>query len=89
MRLPARLSVLTTALVLITIYTFNTFDMVMALTEGGPARSTEVLTLSAYIQVFSFFSLGRGSAIAVLLLLINLSMAMVYYRLILTRQERT
>jgi multiple sugar transport system permease protein len=75
-------------LVLITIYTFNTFDMVIALTRGGPARSTQVLTLGAYEQVFSFFSLGRGSAIAVILLLINLTMAIVYYRLVLSREER-
>ncbi len=47
-----------------------------------------MLTLSAYVQVFSFFSLGRGSAIAVILLLINLTMAMLYYRLILAGQER-
>ena len=75
-------------LVLITIYTFNTFDMVIALTGGGPARTTQVLTLSAYEQVFGFFSLGRGSAIAVILLLINLTMAMLYYRLILAGQEQ-
>ncbi len=75
-------------LVLITIHTFNTFDMVIALTGGGPARTTQVLTLSAYEQVFGFFSLGRGSAIAVVLLLINLTMAVLYYRLILAREER-
>lgn len=74
-------------LVLITIYTFNTFDMVIALTGGGPARSTQVLTLSAYQQVFNFFNLGRGSAIAVILLLINLSMAVIYYRTILRGRE--
>ncbi len=76
-------------LVLITIYTFNTFDMVIALTRGGPARSTQVLTLNAYEQVFSFFSLGRGSAVAVVLLLINLTMAILYYRLVLSGQERS
>jgi len=75
-------------LVLITIYTFNTFDMVISLTGGGPARTTQVLTLSAYEQVFAFFSLGRGSAIAVILLLINLTMAIIYYRLVLSGQER-
>ncbi|MFA6504770.1 MAG: sugar ABC transporter permease [Treponemataceae bacterium] len=70
-------------LVLITIYTFNTFDMIMALTGGGPARSTEVLTLSAYKQMFKFFDMGTGSAVAVILLLINLTMAVLYYRFIL------
>jgi multiple sugar transport system permease protein len=76
-------------LVLITIYTFNTFDMVMALTGGGPSRTTEVMTLSAYKQVFKFFNMGRGSAIAVLLLFINLFMAIMYYKFILAGEERT
>ncbi len=35
-------------LVLTTIYTFNTFDMIMALTGGGPGRSTEVISLNIY-----------------------------------------
>jgi multiple sugar transport system permease protein len=61
---------------------------VISLTGGGPALSTEVLTLSAYRQVFAFFSLGRGSAIAVILLFINLSMAILYYRMILAGQEK-
>ena len=65
-------------MILNTIYTFNTFDMIMALTGGGPGRSTEVLALSAYSQIFQLLNLGRGSAIAVLLLAINSVMAAVY-----------
>lgn len=70
--------------VLITINTFNTFDIVMVLTGGGPARATEVLTMSAYKQVFAFFSLGRGSAVAVVLLFCNLCMALLYYKAIVS-----
>lgn len=70
--------------VLITINTFNTFDIVMVLTGGGPARSTEVLTMSAYNQVFAFFNLGRGSAVAVVLLMCNLCMALLYYKAIVS-----
>jgi len=86
--LPQLRPILFVNLVLITIYTFNTFDMVMSLTGGGPARTTEVMTLSAYKQVFKFFNMGRGSSIAVLLLFINLVMAVAYYKFILAGQER-
>jgi multiple sugar transport system permease protein len=82
--LPLLRNIIFINLVLITIYTFNTFDMIMALTGGGPARSTEVLTLNAYKQMFKFFDMGTGSAIAVILLAINLTMAMLYYRFILS-----
>jgi multiple sugar transport system permease protein len=74
------------ALVLMTISGVNTFDLIMALTQGGPARSTEVIGLSVYQQVFKFMNVGRGAAIAVLLLAINMAMTAVY--LILLRVNR-
>lgn len=74
-------------LVLITIYTFNTFDMIIALTGGGPARATEVIALNVYNTVFKFLDLGAGAAIAVVLLLINLAMTLFYYRFLHIRAE--
>ena len=65
----------------------NTFDMVMSLTGGGPGRSTEVLALSAYKEVFKMFNLNTGSAIAVSLLIINSLMAIGYFYL-KSREER-
>lgn len=82
--LPLMKPILFINLVLITIYTFNTFDMILALTGGGPARSTEVLTLSAYTQMFKFFNMGTGSAISVILLMINMMMAYLYYKFVLS-----
>ena len=67
-------------LALITIYTFNTFDMIMALTGGGPGRSTEVLSLYIYDKVFGQWSLSTGAASAVVLLLINLIIVIFYYK---------
>ena len=78
--LPMMRPILFINLVLITVATFNTFDMVLALTGGGPGRSTEVIALSVYNTIFNQFSLGRGAAIAVILLLINLAMVILYYR---------
>jgi len=66
-------------MVLITIYTFNTFDMIMALTGGGPGRSTEVISLNIYNTVFGHLELGRGSVLAVILFFINLSITLFYY----------
>lgn len=85
--IPQLLPILFINLVLITINTFNTFDMIVVLTGGGPARATQVLTLSSYEQVFSFFNLGRGAAIAVILLFFNLVMAVSYYKLLLKKED--
>ncbi|WP_082562542.1 carbohydrate ABC transporter permease [Paenibacillus sp. Root444D2] len=62
--------------------TFNTFDMVSALTAGGPGKSTEVIALNVHSQIFQLFDLGQGAATAVILLLINLTMTGLYFRFI-------
>jgi multiple sugar transport system permease protein len=67
-------------LVIVSIETFNTFDMVLALTGGGPGRSTEIAALSVYNQIFEQFNLGQGAATAVLLVAVNLIMTFVYVR---------
>jgi multiple sugar transport system permease protein len=86
--IPQLLPIIFINLVLVTINTFNTFDMIVVLTGGGPARATQVLTLSSYEQVFSFFNIGRGSAIAVILLVFNLMLAILYYKLILSKDSQ-
>lgn len=86
--LPLMLPILTTNLVLVVVETFNTFDMVLSLTGGGPGNSTQVLALAVYDQLFLQLSLGRGAAIAVVLMLINVVMIALYFRLV-ARQERS
>jgi multiple sugar transport system permease protein len=85
--LPLLAPILFINLVIVSIETFNTFDMVLALTGGGPGRSTEVIALSIYNQIFAQFDLGQGAATAVLLLVINVIMTIVYIRL-LQREEK-
>jgi multiple sugar transport system permease protein len=74
--------------VLVVVETFNTFDMVLSLTGGGPGNATEVLALSVYDQIFRQLNVGRGAAMAVVLMLINLLMIAIYLSLV-ERQERT
>ncbi|MBV9391725.1 MAG: sugar ABC transporter permease [Verrucomicrobia bacterium] len=46
------------------------FDIVWAMTNGGPAHASEVLATQMYDVAFGRFEMGRASAIAVYLLLI-------------------
>ncbi|HEY5583666.1 MAG TPA: sugar ABC transporter permease [Ruminiclostridium sp.] len=77
---PSMKSVIMINILLNIINTFNTFDMIMSLTGGGPGRSTEVLVLSSYRTIFQQLDLGKGSAIAVVLLVINIVFASLYIR---------
>ena len=49
---------------------FQVFDMVYALTGGGPQRRTEVIASLIYNEAFEASRLGRASAVAVILFLL-------------------
>ena len=68
--------------ILISIFTLNTFDLILPLTGGGPGRATEVLSLYAYNVVFRNFDLSSGSVAAVILLLISVVFTVFYLRLL-------
>jgi multiple sugar transport system permease protein len=80
--LPSLRAILLINLVLITIATLNTFDMVLPLTGGGPGRATEVMALYIYHLVFSEFRFGRGAAVAVVLMAIGFALAAGYARML-------
>ena len=74
-------------IILITISTLNTFDMILPLTGGGPGRATEVLSLRTYNVIFGQFSLAGGAVLAVIMLAISLALTLIYRRLL--RSEGT
>ena len=67
-------------LIIITISTLNTFDAIIALTGGGPGRSTEVLSLFVFTMVFRNFDLSGGAVLSILMVAISLVLALVYAR---------
>ena len=85
--IPMMAPILLSNLVLVVVETFNTFDMVLSLTGGGPGNATSVLALDVYDQIFRQLELGRGAAMAVVLIVINVVMIGVYLRLV-ERQDK-
>src|ERR687884_722071 len=69
-------------IILITISTLNTFDMILPLTGGGPGQATEVLSLHTYNVIFREYSLSGGAVLAVIMLLISLALTIAYRRLL-------
>jgi ABC-type sugar transport system permease subunit/ABC-type glycerol-3-phosphate transport system substrate-binding protein len=80
--IPQLAPVIALNLVLITIASFNTFDLIIPLTGGGPARRTEVISLFMYRLGFFDLQAGRAAAVAVVMLVVNLLLAWVAGRLI-------
>ncbi|MFF7646248.1 ABC transporter permease subunit [Streptomyces canus] len=57
------------------------FDLIFVLTEGGPGDATRVLALDMYKRGFQASLMGPASAIAVILVLLGLSLALLLRRL--------
>lgn len=74
------------ALLFRTVDALRTFDLVYALTGGGPGATTEVISLHIYNRGLSTFKLGFASAASVLLLLATLALCAIYLRGMARRQ---
>lgn len=56
------------------------FDLIWVLTKGGPARSTETLSVSMYWETFVLQRPGAGAAVAVVLTVVVLAASWTYLR---------
>ncbi|MFG1806814.1 carbohydrate ABC transporter permease [Streptomyces sp. NPDC049040] len=68
------------------IYTVKVFDVIMILTQGGPAGSSQTLTTFAYNLSFQQLEFGRGAAVGNLLIGVAVVFAVVHLRV--TREQR-
>jgi multiple sugar transport system permease protein len=60
--------------------TFNIFDMVWLLTEGGPAGATMTLPVFIYDIAFNAQNIGRGTAVSVVLFLMLVVFVIAYFQ---------
>lgn len=76
--LPALRPTFVVVLILTIINSLKVFDLVVGMTGGGPAQSTQVLALWSYTQSFSNHNFGQGGAVATVLLIISLCLVVPY-----------
>jgi len=78
--LPALRPTLLAVACLVTIYSMRAFDMIFALTQGGPLDSSNVLPLLSYQFSFQQFKFGMGAAVGTFAVVFVLAVAVVYVR---------
>jgi multiple sugar transport system permease protein len=78
--LPALRPTLLAVACLVTIYSMRAFDMIFALTGGGPLDASSVLPLLSYQFSFERFKFGIGAAIGTFAVVFVLAVALVYVR---------
>lgn len=76
--LPSLWPITVTVVVIQLQFAITTFDLVRALTDGGPGIATQLPALVVYDFMFQRGHLGRGAAAAVLMLLILLAALLPY-----------
>ena len=79
--LPVIRPVIEVTFVLGFVFTVKVFDIVISLTQGGPANSTQLIATWAYNLSFQQFDYGAGAALNTVLLIIALLVAPIYIRL--------
>jgi multiple sugar transport system permease protein len=76
--LPNGKFILMLGILLRTIDSFKTMDLIFSLTRGGPGNTTELIAIALYRKAFEAFNLGWASALAVILLLTAIAFTSVY-----------
>lgn len=80
--LPLLKSSILVALLFRTLDAFRVFDLIYVLTGGGPANSTESITVYAYKTLFSQQNFGAGSVLSVIVFLVVAFISMIYIKFI-------
>ena len=78
--LPALRPALLAIACLVTIYTMRAFDLIFAMTGGGPLDASNVLPLFSFQFSFQQFQFGIGAAIGCFAFIIVFAVAMLYVR---------
>jgi len=72
--------VVSVTLVLGVVYTLKVLDIILGLTQAGPANATQTLTTQSYQLSFQSFDFGQGAAVSNILIVISLVFAVIYLR---------
>ncbi|WP_409299253.1 carbohydrate ABC transporter permease [Peribacillus sp. SCS-26] len=78
--LPLLKSSILVALLFRTLDAFRVFDLIWVLTGGGPANSTETISILSYKIMFSQTNFGEGSALAVIVFICVAIISMLYIK---------
>jgi arabinogalactan oligomer/maltooligosaccharide transport system permease protein len=78
--LPLLRPVLTPAIILGVVWTFNKFDVIYLITQGGPQEKTDILVSSMYKAAFQFYRYGFTAMFALVIFVILLIFTLIYLR---------
>ncbi len=72
--LPQMVNILFTTAVFAIAGSLKSFDLVFAMTGGGPAHYTEVIAIYMYFNTFRYYNYGYGSAVSMMIVALSLGL---------------
>jgi len=79
--LPMIAPFLMVAVIIRTIDALKSFDIIFAITQGGPGNASETINVYLYLTAFAYYDVGYGSAIAVVFFAIIVALSLVLLHL--------
>ncbi len=76
-------------LVVVTVEAFRQFDLVFAMTSGGPGTTTQILPLLIFRYNFQFSQYGLAASASFILIIIATILAVAYFVLMTRRSKQT
>jgi multiple sugar transport system permease protein len=72
------------AVIIRSIDAIKSFDIIYAMTQGGPGTASETINIYLYNTAFSYYDIGYGSAMAVVFFIVVVALSFV---LLMVRQR--
>jgi len=72
--LPSMVNIIFTTAVLAISGSLKSFDLIYAMTSGGPAHYTEVIAIYMYVNTFKYYNYGFGSAVSIVIVILSLGL---------------
>ncbi len=72
--LPQMVNIVFTTAVFAIAGSLKSFDLIFAMTGGGPAHYTEVIAIYMYLNTFKYYNYGFGSAVSMMIVFLSLGL---------------
>ena len=87
--LPVLRPIIIIAVLIRTMDVFKIFDLVVLLTQGGPAGASETVSYYNYLTGFKYFNIGYAAAIAYIQLAVIIIVANIFLRFLREKEAKT
>jgi multiple sugar transport system permease protein len=86
--IPQLRPILTTLLLLLTIWGFNSITLIYTMTGGGPANLSMILPIHIFQQTFQYYNLNKAAAESIILFFVLLIIIVMYMRTLTEKDAR-